>query len=80
MPRNDDPSVVERPFLDFQAGYVLRALDAFPRQGSKAPWQLRQIYARDLVTLRFGAVDDGTLRFSSPAPSSATEPAAVSAA
>ena len=39
VPVNGDPSVESRPFLDFQANYVLRALHAFPRQGSKAPWR-----------------------------------------
>ena len=32
-----DPSVAERPFMDFEPGYVLRVLDQLPRQGSEAP-------------------------------------------
>lgn len=72
-----DASVASRPLLDFAAGYVQRSVDAFPRQGSVDPWQLRQNYSRDLVTLRFGKVDDGTLRFSSPARVGAREPAAA---
>ncbi len=73
-----DPSVTPVPFLDIQAGYVLRSLHQFPKQGAVAPWQLRQNYARDLVTLRFGRVDDGTLRFSSPvAAARAAEPIAA---
>jgi len=59
-----DPSVEERPFLDFSSGYVQRALDLLPKQGSKRPWRLHQNYALDLLTLRFGEVDDGTLEFS----------------
>ncbi|MFZ2173845.1 MAG: NAD(P)/FAD-dependent oxidoreductase, partial [Rhodococcus sp. (in: high G+C Gram-positive bacteria)] len=47
-----DPSVTEEPFLDFAAGYVLRSVDSFPKQGSKAPWRLRMNYFHDLVTLR----------------------------
>ncbi len=58
-----DPSVGEEPFLDFQAGYVLRSLDQFPKQGSVAPWKVSMNYARDLVALRHGAVDDA-MRFS----------------
>ncbi len=53
-----DPSVAEEPFLDFAAGYVLRSVEAFPTQGSKAPWKLRMNFFRDLVTLRHGKVDD----------------------
>ncbi|HEV2062805.1 MAG TPA: NAD(P)/FAD-dependent oxidoreductase [Solirubrobacteraceae bacterium] len=54
--------VEEEPFLDFQAGYVMRSLDQFPKQGSKAPWRVHQNYARDLVALRHGPVTDG-MRF-----------------
>ena len=53
-----DPSIEEEPFLDFAAGYVLRAVDSFPKQGSKAPWKLRMNYFRDLPALRFGKLVD----------------------
>jgi monooxygenase len=65
VPRNDDPTVTPEPLLDFQAGYVLRSLDAFPKQGSKAPWKLRQNYLRDVATLRYGTLDDG-MTFTNP--------------
>ena len=58
-----DPSVDEEPFLDFQAGYVLRSLDQFPKQGSKAPWKVTMNYARDLVSLRYGSVTE-SMKFS----------------
>ncbi len=58
-----DPSVDEEPFLDFQAGYVLRSLDQFPKQGSEAPWKVSMNYARDVVALRHGSVSDA-MRFS----------------
>ena len=64
MPRRD-PSVEEAPWLDFSSGYVQRALDILPRQGNKKPWKLYQNYALDLVTLRYGKVDDGTMEFAS---------------
>ncbi|HEU5387906.1 MAG TPA: NAD(P)/FAD-dependent oxidoreductase [Streptosporangiaceae bacterium] len=67
VPVNDDPTVTEQPLLDFQAGYVLRVIDQFPRAGSRAPWRLAQNYARDVVTLRFGKIDDGSMRFSASA-------------
>jgi cation diffusion facilitator CzcD-associated flavoprotein CzcO len=76
MPRRD-PSVEELPLLDFSSGYVLRALDVMPKQGSKHPWRLYQNYALDLFMLRFGKVDDGTMAFSrapKPALSSGQEP------
>ncbi|MBL8327088.1 MAG: alpha/beta hydrolase fold domain-containing protein [Rubrivivax sp.] len=51
------------PMLDFTSGYVQRALQRLPKQGAAAPWRLNQNYLRDLVTLRFGRVDDGVLAF-----------------
>jgi monooxygenase len=66
IPRNRDPSVTEEPLVDFSSGYVLRAIDRFPRQGSKAPWRLHQNYARDLVLLRFGPVEDEAMEFFRP--------------
>ncbi|MFI1917907.1 flavin-containing monooxygenase [Nocardia sp. NPDC020380] len=62
-----DPSVSGKPLLDFQAGYVLRALDRFPKAGSRAPWRLGMNYAQDVLTLRFGRIEDGTMRFGKPA-------------
>jgi monooxygenase len=64
VPVNDDPDVSERPLLDFSAGYVLRSIDQFPRSGSRAPWRLGMSYARDVLTLRYGKINDGTMRFS----------------
>jgi len=67
-PRTDDPSVTPEPLIDFSSGYVRRAIDKFPRQGSKAPWRLYQSYPRDLLLLRFGAIEDDAMEFSNPAP------------
>ncbi len=60
----------EEPFLDFQAGYVLRSIAELPVQGAEAPWKLRQNYLRDAVSLRRSELDDGNLRFSGPAATS----------
>lgn len=76
VPRADDPTLTEEPLLDFTSGYVLRALDHLPKQGSKEPWKLRQNYPVDLRTLRFGPLEDGVMRFSrAPTPRPAPEPA-----
>ena len=63
-PRRKDSSVEELPWLDFSSGYVQRARDVLPKQGNKKPWKLYQNYALDLVTLRFGKVNDGVMEFS----------------
>ncbi len=59
----NDPTVGELPWLDFNSGYVQRAMDEFPRQGDKKPWKLYQNYLMDMLSLRFGKLADGTLRF-----------------
>ena len=64
VPVNDDPTVTERPLLDFDAGYVLRSVHEFPKAGSRQPWQMGMSYAHDLVKLRHGRIDDGAMRFS----------------
>lgn len=66
-PRVGDTELTPAPFLDFSSGYVTRAMEKFPKQGSKAPWRVHQNYARDLLALRYGSVDDG-MEFSNPAP------------
>jgi cyclohexanone monooxygenase len=62
VPERDAP-VAERPFIDFSSGYVVRAIDKLPKQGDRPPWRLYQNYLLDLLTLRFGRVEDGVLRF-----------------
>jgi len=62
-PRQRDPSVAAEPLIDFSSGYIQRSIDQFPRQGSKKPWRLNQNYVRDLLSLRFGAVNDKALEF-----------------
>jgi hypothetical protein len=56
--------VEAEPLIDFSSGYIQRAIDQFPRQGSKKPWRLYQNYVRDLLSLRYGPVDDKALEFS----------------
>ncbi len=63
-PRNPDPPIAEQPFVDFSSGYVVRSIDQFQRQGSKAPWRLYQNYPLDILSLRFGAIEDGAIEFS----------------
>jgi monooxygenase len=62
-PRVNDADIEEEPVIDFNSGYVLRALDTLPRQGSKTPWRLHQNYVKDLRMMRYGRVDDGTMEF-----------------
>jgi monooxygenase len=62
--RNHDPSLETQPFIDLKSGYVLRSLDKFPKQGLRAPWRLYQNYARDILMLRYGSLEDDAIEFS----------------
>jgi len=64
-PRRRDPSIVEESAIKMTSGYLQRSSAILPKQGSKKPWKLYQNYALDLLALRFGNVEDGTMEFSS---------------
>jgi monooxygenase len=77
-PHNLDRSITGEPFIDFSSSYVQRSIDQFPKQGSRAPWRLYQNYALDILTLRYGAIEDGALQFSvAGSPAEQLEPLAV---
>lgn len=54
----------EVPLLDFDAGYVLRARDQFPKNGDRLPWKMHDDYIKDYAGLRLGRVSDKELEFS----------------
>ena len=72
-PRVNDPNLEEEPVIDFNSGYVLRALHTLPRQGSKTPWRLHQNYVKDLRMMRYGSVEDGAMEFKTAPVASAVE-------
>ena len=65
-PTLTDMAMPLEPWSDFTSGYVQRAAHLFPKRGTVAPWKLKQNYLHDLMTLRWGKVDDGAMVFSSP--------------
>ena len=77
-PAADGP-IEPTAWLDFTSGYVQRALDRLPRQGTKAPWRVHQNYALDLLAFRFGRIEDGVMRFSRKPRSAAREDASLPA-
>jgi cation diffusion facilitator CzcD-associated flavoprotein CzcO len=70
-----EAGIEEVPFLDFTSGYVQRARDVLPKQGSKKPWKLYQNYALDMFSLKFASVEDGVIRFLPRGEAAAREPA-----
>jgi len=63
VPQNDDPTVTAEPWLNLSSGYIQRVADKLPKQGSKMPWKLHQNYVKDVMSLKFGALDDGVMRY-----------------
>ena len=67
MPVNADAGVRPEPLLGLTSGYIQRSAHLFPKQGSKAPWQVHQSYLRDYRALRMSDVRDDAIVFSNPA-------------
>ena len=76
VPVVDGSGLEKRPMLDFPAGYISRAIDQFPQQGTSGPWTIEMDYWADHARLRKGPVEDAALRFSSAARTTATAGAA----
>ena len=62
-PACDPQSLEMKPLLDLNSGYVRRAEATLPKQGGKKPWLIRQNYILDMLTMKFGRIEDGTLIF-----------------
>jgi monooxygenase len=62
-PEPREPDMPTRPFLDFAAGYVQRAVHQLPRQGDRTPWLTSMDYRSDVKLLRVDSVVDPELVF-----------------
>lgn len=76
-PLAPSPDARTEPFIDLQSGYVLRSIDQLPKQGPHAPWRLHQNYARDIVMMRRGSLEDEGIAFSAVVAPASPEPVAV---
>ncbi|WP_428263886.1 flavin-containing monooxygenase [Haliangium sp.] len=65
-PRSKGVAADHRPFVDLSAGYIQRALDLLPRQGTKAPWKFYQNYLLDIVLMKLRRLNDSALELSNP--------------
>jgi cation diffusion facilitator CzcD-associated flavoprotein CzcO len=52
------------PLMPLDSGYVKRALPDLPQAGDRGQWQMPNNYLLDVVRLRRGRLNDGSLRFS----------------
>lgn len=62
VPRAPD-DLIPGDWLEFQPGYVTRALDQFPKQGHYDPWRNVQDYKYNIKELRHDRIDDPALEF-----------------
>jgi hypothetical protein len=58
VPQFDGEKMQTEPLLDFNSGYILRAGDIMPKQGSQAPWKVHQNYVKDIFSLKYADVKD----------------------
>jgi len=59
----DPATLEERPLLNLTSGYVQRAIADLPKQAATKPWLIRQNYILDTLTMKFGRMEDGILKF-----------------
>ncbi|MCY3916312.1 MAG: NAD(P)/FAD-dependent oxidoreductase [Chloroflexi bacterium] len=63
VPRLETNSPTTEPMINFTSGYVRRALPNLPKQGTRRPWKVYQNYFKDLLTMRYGRLNDGVMEF-----------------
>jgi cation diffusion facilitator CzcD-associated flavoprotein CzcO len=62
-PMCDAAALEPKPLLNLTSGYVLRTAAHLPKQAEKMPWQTRQNYLLDWLTIKFSRIKDGVLTF-----------------
>lgn len=63
VPRVASAGVEDEPMLDFSSGYIVRAVEKFPKQGKKLPWRVYQNFILDFINLRLRPIADTVLKF-----------------
>ena len=64
VPRDTENCLGDDTVLgSLDAGYIKRAEDRLPRQGTHGPWKASQNYLKDVKILRFEPIEDGYLEF-----------------
>ena len=64
--RDEDAGMKARPWIEgFPAGYMMRSMHLFPRQG-EGPWRNTQDFEADKKMVREGPIADTALKFSNP--------------
>jgi monooxygenase len=67
MPVSEDVEATAEPLFGLAAGYIQRAVNRMPRQGSRFPWRVDHSYVRDYRAMKRSSLNDGVMQFSHPA-------------
>ena len=63
VPRFPHETMEKEQLLDFNANYILRAIDILPKQGTEGPWKVHQNYLKDLLALGYGSPSNKYLEY-----------------
>jgi cation diffusion facilitator CzcD-associated flavoprotein CzcO len=63
VPRLEQCAASEESTLGLRAGYIMRAMGRFPKQGKDLPWRVYQNYIVDFIKLRLRPLRDDVLEF-----------------
>jgi len=63
VPRAEDVGETRTIMDNLKSGYVRRAADRMPKQGTRDPWRNSDNYIRDLLRSKLGRLEDGVLEF-----------------
>jgi len=60
---HQEPNAKRVRMLDLESGYVQRALDRIPSQGTEFPWCNKDLYFKDVFAIKHSKLVDDVLRF-----------------
>jgi cation diffusion facilitator CzcD-associated flavoprotein CzcO len=63
-----EPDAENATIVDLKSGYILRALDRLPGQGTEFPWCNKDLYFKDIFAIKHSKLVDEVLRFDDNAP------------
>ena len=52
-----------QPLVSLSSGYIMRAIDKIPKQGSMTPWRNNDNFIKDMFSVRYGKIEDGVMTF-----------------
>ncbi|MCL6420734.1 flavin-containing monooxygenase [Aestuariirhabdus haliotis] len=55
--------MTREPIVNLSSGYIQRALNDIPKQGSRAPWRNHDNFIKDMFSIRYGKIEDGVMTF-----------------